>query len=100
DFERILRITKTLCESFPAALATNVRLPILRIASRPGHDDFQRAVIVVIPRPLWPKLHELLIEIDTYTPTHADDHGLSFECFEPFFEMVDNILRDQLQPLI
>jgi hypothetical protein len=48
---------------------------------------------------LWPQFHDFTMQFDADAAAHADDHGLSFERFEPLFKMLYEIRCQDLQPL-
>jgi hypothetical protein len=100
DPEGIGGIAKAVRQHLPPRLVPNVWLPVGRVGCGAGHYDFDVSIVVVIVVPSGAQTQQFAIEIDTDTPAHADDHCLAFEGFEPLLEMVNNVLRYKLQPLV
>src|SRR5690606_11506027 len=97
--QRVVRVAEAVSQALPTRLVADVLLPLERVRRRPGHHDLDRARLVVA-LPLGPQLQDLVVELDAYPPAHAHDHGLAFHRLEALLEVLDDVARHDLQPLL
>ena len=97
QFQRVLGVLGPLGDALASRLGplADVRLPLQRIGGRAGHDDLDRARIVVVAVPRGPQFGDGVIERHADTAAHADDHALAVERLGARLEMLDQILGDQ-----
>ena len=103
--ERISRVAKPLGKLFAPRLVANMQLPVRRIRRRAGHDYFHDAFLISLVVPMRAKVDDFAIQVDADAPAHADDHRLAFilglaeHRFRPRFEVIDDVLSDELDTL-
>ncbi len=98
--KRIGGVAESLGERLAARLVADVRLPVERIGSGAGHHHLDRAPFIVVVRPGGPQSHDLAVQLDADAPAHADDHRLAVHRLQALLEVLDDVLRDELEPLL
>ena len=98
--ERVTRVLRPFGEQIPAGLVAHIGLPGFRIGCRAGHDDFDRAALIVVGMPIGAKGDDLFVQSDTNAAAHADHHGLAVHRPDPVLEMPYQIFCHHLEALL
>src|SRR5262249_37656304 len=86
-------------EQLAASFGTlaDMRLPVGGIGGAAGHNDLDKAILIVIAVPGWAKRDDFLVQGDADLSVDAYDHPLAFQRFEPRLEVTDEILGDKFE---
>ena len=98
--QRVSSVAEPLGQSLAPRLVADVRLPCQRIGCRAGHHDLDSPLHVVVAMPVGAQAYQFAVEVNADAATHADDHSLAVEGFKALLKVLDDVLGDQLQPLL
>ena len=85
-----------------------MRLPVDAIVGAAGHHDLHDVgslllgfdVVVLGTGPIGLEFDEFVVEVHTNPAAHADDHRLAVRRFQSPLEVLDQVFRDQANPLL
>ena len=98
NFQWVLRVFQSFTQTFSSGLVTDVGLKFKGVRGRPSHNDLDDPLGVVFVMPFRSNLYNLIIQLNTNPPTHADNHGFTLEYRVSGLEVLNHILSDERQP--
>ncbi len=100
DLERVARVAEALGQLLATRLVADVLLPVELVGRGARHHHLERALAVALAVPRRPQLDDLAVQLDADPPAHAHDHRLAVHRRQAALEVVDEIARDQLHPVL
>ena len=100
DTQWVGGIAEPVGQSLAPGLVTEMRLPFGRVGGGAGHHHLDVSLVVVILMPVRAQPDQLPVEVDANAPAHADDHRLALQGFQTLSKMLDDVLGNQLHPLL
>ena len=94
------RVAEPLGQRFSTQLVADVKLPVGRIRCRARHHHLENSPVVLLVMPIGAQAHQLPIEVDADAAAHADHHRLAVHGFQALLEVGNDVLSNQLQPLL
>jgi len=100
QFQVIGGVLQPVADMLAPFFVSNMLLPVQRVTGRTGHDDLDRAFVVIRAIPVRAKFDDLIMQRHADASAHADDHALAFRGRGALFEVVDDIRGNLLQAVL
>jgi hypothetical protein len=78
----------------------DVRLPVGQVRGRARHHGLGLTFVVIVVVPLRTEAHDLVVELDTDPPAHADHHGLAVQGLEALLEVTHDVPGHEAQAFL
>ena len=75
-------------------------LPIYGVGGRSSHDNLQYALLVIAIVLFRPELADSIVQVNTDSPAHADNHCLPIHRLQALLPVLDYVLGDLLDALL
>ena len=97
--QRIAGVAESVRQRLAAGLISDQWLPVGRIGDAAGHHYLEPSLVIVLVMPVRAQKNQLAVEVNADTAAHTDDHRLAVHSFQALFEVGDDVLGDELQPI-